>query len=95
MKGFLFISISILTFCVGVFAQTDKILPCPTIEITETVGIIEFGKVVTYIANVSEEIEKFNVKYKWDVKDGEIIEGQGTNVIKAKWANFVDVLTYT
>ena len=64
MKSFFASSILVLTFCIGTFVQTNETLPCPTIEITEPIGIIEFGKVFIYIANISKEIEKFDVKYK-------------------------------
>ncbi len=40
---------------------------------------------MTFTAEVSKEAKKFKTEYKWTVTNGEIIEGQGTKVIKVLW----------
>jgi hypothetical protein len=82
MKSLLFNSVLILISCAAAFAQTNEISPCPTIDVTGSPRIIQFGETATYTANLSEEAKKFNLQYQWAVSGGEIIEGQGTLVVR-------------
>ena len=82
MKSFFASTILVLTFCGGTFAQTNETSPCPTISVMGSSEIPTPDEPITFTAEVSKEAEKFKIKYKWTVTNGEIIEGQGTNVIK-------------
>ncbi len=85
MKSFFVSTILVLTFCVGTFAQTSETSPCPTISVTGPAGIPMADEPMTFTAEVSKEAKKFKTEYKWTVTNGEIIEGQGTIVIKVLW----------
>jgi len=74
-------SILVLTFCVAMFAQTDKTLPCPVISVTGPAGVTNAGETITFTANISE-INTIPIAYSWTISDGTIIEGFGTSVIK-------------
>jgi len=85
MKSFFASTILVLTFCIGTFAQTNEVSPCPTISVMGQPGIPTPDETITFTAEVSEEAKKFKTEYKWTVTNGEIIEGQGTTVIKVLW----------
>ncbi len=85
MKSFSASTILVLIFCAGAFAQTSETSPCPTISVTGPAGIPMPDEPMTFTAEVSEEAKKFKTEYKWKVTNGEIIEGQGTIVIKVLW----------
>jgi len=95
MKSFLFVLILILAFCGGTFAQTDKISPCPTIDVTGPAGIPNPDEPILFTASLSKEAEKFNLEYKWTVSGGEIIGGQGTLAVRALQKNLGETLTLT
>ncbi len=85
MKSFLVSTILVLSFCAGAFAQANETSPCPTISVTGPSGIPTPDEPITFTAEISEEAKKFKTEYKWTVTNGEIIEGQGTTVIKVLW----------
>ncbi|MGI8787462.1 MAG: hypothetical protein ACR2HG_06865 [Pyrinomonadaceae bacterium] len=76
--------ILVLISCAATLAQTNQFSPCPKIDITESVENFDSDGTVTYTADVSSEIDKYFVEYKWTVKDGKIVEGQGSKIIKVK-----------
>lgn len=75
-------SILVLTFSVSTFTQTNETSTCPAISMIGPSGLTRSGETVTFTAEVSKEANKFNPKYNWTVTGGEIVEGQGTLVIK-------------
>lgn len=80
MKQIIFTTVLLLASCFAAVAQVIE-NPCPTISITNY--IFSFNeKPVTFTAEISNEIDKYNVEYKWKVKDGQIVKGQGTRVLK-------------
>jgi hypothetical protein len=81
MRKIIFASIFILIFCVSSFAQKDGVSPCPTVEVKGPMGIVPIGKKITFTAVVNENAKDHSFEYKWTIKGGEIIEGQGTSVI--------------
>ena len=82
MKSFFASTVLVLTFCVGTFAQTNEVSPCPTVSVIGPAGIPSPDEAITFTVSLSQEAEKFNLKYNWTISGGEIIEGQGTRVIK-------------
>ena len=56
-------------------------LECPILTVDASTSLTKAGETVTFIANVSGGGAS-NVTYNWKVSTGEIIEGQGTPVIK-------------
>ena len=95
MRKVFIASILVLTFCAATFAQTDKILPCPTIEVNSPPNIPIEGEPMTFTASLSKEAEKFNLKYIWTISRGEIIEGQGTLTLKVLHRELWESLTAT
>jgi len=79
MKRIIFTAILILAFCFAAFAQVNE-NQCPKISLTNTIPISEVP--VKFTAETGNEIDKYNVEYQWKVKDGKIIEGQGTKTLK-------------
>lgn len=75
--------ILVLIFCATMFAQTNEISPCPTIDITESFENFSDNTII-YTADVSIKIDKYKVKYKWTVKGGEVVEGQATKIVRVK-----------
>lgn len=53
---------------------------CPTIAVNTSASAVKAGETLTFTANVSGGSS--DIFYNWIVSDGEIIEGQGTPVIK-------------
>ncbi len=95
MKSFLFILILIVASCINTSAQTDKIPSCPTIRVTGPTSAPKPDEPMIFTASLSEEAEKFNLQYNWTISGGEIIEGQGTLVVKASRKNIGGNLTLT
>lgn len=95
MKSFLFILILIVASCINTSAQTDKIPSCPTITVTGPTSAPKPDEPMIFTASLSQEAEKFNLQYNWTISGGEIIEGQGTLVVKASRKNIGGNLTLT
>lgn len=53
---------------------------CPTVAVNTSASPVKAGETMTFTANISGGSS--DVSYFWTVSDGEIIEGQGTPVIK-------------
>ena len=96
MRKLFIVSILVLTFCAATFAQTDKISPCPTIDLASPSNIPVEGEPITFTASLSKEAEKFDLKYVWTISSGKIVEGHGTLAIKVlQKENFNNGLTAT
>lgn len=54
---------------------------CPIISVDASTSLTNAGETMTFTANVSGGSAS-NVTYNWKVSDGEIVEGQGTPVIR-------------
>ena len=72
----------ILIFSVFGFGQTESVI-CPTISVDGPYTSVLPGELVTFTAFVTNA-EKYKIKYEWSVDEGEIIEGQGTSIVKVK-----------
>ena len=77
------------------FGQANKISLCPTLSLTGPAGIPKPDEPISFTANLSNEAEKYNLKYKWTVSGGEIIEGQGTSTSKVLQKELGGNLTVT
>ncbi len=84
MKSVFTFSILVLALCIGSFAQTNEPAPCPTISLTREPFDPNIGDFVSYTVVLDDNSDKYNVKYEWTVKDGEIVSGQGTSTVKIK-----------
>jgi len=84
MRKLFVTSILVLTFCATMFAQTNKISPCPTIDVSSAPYITDVGDPITFVASLNNATEKLDLKYIWTVSGGEIIEGQGNLIVKVK-----------
>lgn len=82
-----------MTFSIGTFAQTNETLSCPTISLTRNSFNLSLGDYVSYTLVLGNNFDKYNLKYEWTVKDGEIVGGQGTPTVKIKMN--LDSLTVT
>lgn len=82
MKKIFVSSVFVLFFCGATFAQSNKISPCPTLSITGPAGISQPNEPVTFTADISEEAKRYDLRYRWSVSSGTIIEGQGTLTLK-------------
>ena len=89
MKILISASILILINAVGGIAQKSQTPPCPTIFVNSQF-VPKPDEPITVSVTLSEEAGKFDIKYFWTVKGGQILEGQGTSVIKATWQNFTN-----
>jgi len=88
MKSIFIFTILVLSFCVGTFAQTNETSPCPTISVMGPAGIPSSDEAIVFTVSLSKEADKFNPKYNWTISGGEIIEGQGTQVISVSAPKF-------
>ncbi len=89
MNKILLIVIFVLTFACFVSAQTEQKSVCPTISVSGG-GVPTPNEPVIFTALLGDGIEKYDVKYKWSVNGGTILEGQGTTRIKVLWQDFCD-----
>jgi len=88
-----FFTILIFAFCFSAFAQTNETSPCPTISVTGPPGIPKPNEPFIFTASISQDADKFNPMYVWKVYDGEIIEGQGTLILKVLQKDLGESLT--
>ncbi len=72
----------ILAFYASVFSQTSETVPCPTVNITSNF-LVTLGEPITFTATIEGNVGDYVPTYVWIVKDGKILEGQGTSSIKA------------
>ncbi len=84
MKSFFASTILVLTFCVGTFAQTNETLPCPTVDLIGPAGIVMPNEAIRYSVTVDKKGKDLKLEYIWSVRNGEIIEGQGSQAITVK-----------
>ncbi|MBX7174926.1 MAG: hypothetical protein K1X72_28375, partial [Pyrinomonadaceae bacterium] len=77
-------------FSISVIAQTS----CPTVSVIGPSQQIEIGGSMTFTAKV-EGISLENLKYKWDISNGAITSGQGTQTITVSTANDMAGMTIT
>jgi hypothetical protein len=89
MNKILLIVIFVFTSASAVFAQVKQKSVCPKISVSGS-GVPTPNEPVTFTALLGDGIEKYNVKYKWTVNGGTIIEGQGTTQIKVSWRDLCD-----
>lgn len=80
MKRIIFFLILLSAFYVSTFAQTDK-SACPTINIVMPQSAIPADTEISIAVGLTNMSENYNLQYKWKVSSGEIIDGQGTDVI--------------
>jgi hypothetical protein len=73
----------LLTFVSAVSAQTPQ--TCPTISVWGPAGIVSPGQPISFRTKISGQIPS-NVGYKWDVSEGEIRRGQGTQNIEVYYS---------
>ena len=86
MKSFFASTILVLTFCVGTFAQTNEPLPCPTVDLTGPAGIVMPNEAIHYSVTVDKKGKDLKLEYIWSVRNGEIVEGQGSRAINSQTA---------
>ncbi len=79
--------ISLLIFCFYSLAQTEESSPCPQLLIHGPMGIVSAGDSITFLANIDKDPNNSKLKFEWTVKEAEIIEGQGTNMITVQPKN--------
>src|SRR5687767_14387321 len=82
MKQILSLMIFTLILCFSAFAQTSN-LQCPQISITEPSQPSKPFEIMIFKVNIVNA-DKYKISYEWVIDSGEIIEGQGTNVISIK-----------
>ncbi|MBA3634045.1 MAG: hypothetical protein H0W58_14730 [Acidobacteria bacterium] len=95
MKSVSTFSILVLAFCIGTLAQTNETSSCPTISVTGPAEIPKPNEPVILIASIGEGAEKFNPQYKWTVRGGQIVEGQGTLILNVLQNNSGESLSAT
>ncbi len=88
MKNLALALIFVLILCLAAFAQTNKTSRCPTILVTNQSATILPNEPITFAALVSKKPENFSLKYNWSTSGGEIVEEQGTSIVKVLPKNF-------
>jgi PKD-like domain len=56
---------------------------CPKISVTTPAGIIDWGQIATFTANIDDRLSQ-DATYSWTVSKGEIVAGQGTRSLKIR-----------
>jgi hypothetical protein len=79
MKRVIFITFLVLAACVTIFGQTNE-NSCLVVSIKNSIPVEPYP--VVFKAELRDADEKSNLEYLWQVKDGKILEGQGTNRLK-------------
>ena len=80
----LFTSILVLTFSIGIFAQTNETLLCPDISVIGPQGIVKPNESASFTAVVDTKGKNFKLEYAWVVDSGTTLEGQGTQTVTVK-----------
>lgn len=80
MKYALTVLIFILIFAFAVSAQTNQNSSCPSVDISGG-GVAKPGETVWFTANVFANERDLKIEYVWTVSSGQIISGQGTQII--------------
>lgn len=89
MKKIIFTIIPILLFSIFTSAQSEN-SKCPSIIVTAPGTVVQEGEIMFFSASVGNEEKNFNVKYKWTVDKGTIINGQGTTTIQVSTEGLSD-----
>jgi hypothetical protein len=82
----------VLSLGLTITAQTIPTADCPTIEVNGPVGIIGRWEPFKFAVNVKGKV-RGEIKYRWVVSKGQIIEGQGTPEITVVEPDGADSLT--
>lgn len=88
MKRIIFIKI-LLLFCGAGFAQANEKI-CPTISLNNTIPINAVP--VEFSVKASEEIKNYEIEYVWEIEDGKLISGQGTQSIRVIYFERYDAI---
>lgn len=86
----IFSIICILIFCNCLFAQSEN-SRCPSISVTGPSLVTQPDATMFFSVTVGNEEKNYNVKYKWTVDKGKIINGQGTTTIQVSTEGLSDV----
>ncbi|HXG86224.1 MAG TPA: hypothetical protein VNI84_19545 [Pyrinomonadaceae bacterium] len=81
MKQIIPTAILILAFCFAAFAQASE-NSCPKINVSTRNELARENESVFFIAEVSKEVDRYDVKYNWVIQNAEVLEGQGTRIIR-------------
>jgi hypothetical protein len=81
MKTLLSITIFFLILCCSAFAQTNN-QNCPNIEIISPTSAVQEGETISFSASFGGDVHNYDVKYKWTIDKGTLIDGQYTNFIQ-------------
>jgi hypothetical protein len=76
------IFISFLT-TVQVYGQNAAAMACPTISVTGPAGIVDFGEIATFSAEVSGSLSN-DLKFEWTVSQGTIVSGENSLLLKVR-----------
>lgn len=83
MKYFPLFLFSVLFFAFAVSAQTNQDSSCPTIS-ARGGDNAKPNEISYFSADVDAKGKDLKLKYRWFVREGEILEGQGTQTIKVR-----------
>lgn len=80
---------SLLTLGFVVFSSLCAVAqsaePCPEITVTSPAGIVMPGEIFTFVAELKGPVPK-DLSYRWTIdENGDIIDGQGTLELRAKY----------
>ncbi len=81
MKTVSFALISLFVFCFSTFAQTKNIAPCPTLSVVGPNQLVSVGEKIRFDAILRNFPKSGGFEFVWSVRDGEIVDGQGTKSI--------------
>lgn len=81
MKRLFWLSILLLNSSVCISAQTGE-KTCPQIDVSALFEFVEVDEIAIFSVETSKEIKNYNVLYNWQVRNGELIEGQGSKNIR-------------
>lgn len=81
MKRIILLSILLFNSSVWSSAQTEE-KTCPKFDVSALFEFVEVGDAAIFSVETSKEIENYNVKYNWLVRNGELLDGQGSKNIR-------------
>jgi hypothetical protein len=90
MKEILSTIIFVLLFCLSAFAQNGS-SQCPLVTIFGPTSVAYPGDTMSFSVLIQGE-GKNNLKYKWTVDKGTILEGQGTSAVHISTEGLSDVI---
>jgi hypothetical protein len=95
MKTLPYAIILFFAFCFSAFGQTNDNSPCPNIQVTGPPVIAQPNEPIVFTVSMDEKAKNYDIKYKWAISSGKIVDGQETQTLTVMYENLGETITAT